>query len=487
MSDNAVTFMAITGCEDSAMAENFLEMAGSDVETAISLYYEHGPNLGGGANNDNSRAQNNQTTEEDDIAMAERLQQEAYQAQEPRAADAATHERLVGDVFPGTWGGIGGSFNPLHNTEDLIYGRQQRGIFNQRDDMFASLSGSDDETGDEFAGMTEGQRKLALLFRPPFDIMEKVDLETAKRKANLTKKWVLVNIQDSGDFQCQTLNRDFWKSSTVKELVREHFVFVQYQKDSMSGTEYMNFYPFEKFPHIAIIDPITGERTKQWEGVPKVSKWCDEVYDFLNNFSVDPSAANPVVEHKPHVDPNSLSEEKQLEYAIKQSLGKTAEDAVNLDSDEDVDNDDDDDDDDDVDDDDDSLEILETGDSSGPIVIDDADEKAFSAPPKKLTEEQIIASIKPVEHLEPTNATTTRIQIRLGDGTRVVRKFDSESPVRVIYEAVKHQFADKVGSKLFTLASQRENLIDKLNLTISDAGLKNASILMDIQEPEDDE
>ncbi|ONH67295.1 UBX domain-containing protein 5 [Cyberlindnera fabianii] len=401
MSDNAVTFMAITGCEDSAMAENFLEMAGSDVETAISLYYEHGPNLGGGANNDNSRAQNNQTTEKDDIAMAERLQQEAYQAQEPRAADAATHERLVGDVFPGTWGGIGGSFNPLHNTEDLIYGRQQRGIFNQRDDMFASLSGSDDETGDEFAGMTEGQRKLALLFRPPFDIMEKVDLETAKRKANLTKKWVLVNIQDSGDFQCQTLNRDFWKSSTVKELVREHFVFVQYQKDSMSGTEYMNFYPFEKFPHIAIIDPITGERTKQWEGVPKVSKWCDEVYDFLNNFSVDPSAANPVVEHKPH--------------------------------------------------------------------------------------EQIIASIKPVEHPEPTNATTTRIQIRLGDGTRVVRKFDSESPVRVIYEAVKHQFADKVGSKLFTLASQRENLIDKLNLTISDAGLKNASILMDIQEPEDDE
>jgi hypothetical protein len=453
MSEQVDSFMAFTGCGDASMAENFLEMAQGDLETAISLFYDHGPSSNNNINNNNnnnSSGDDVSSNMDNDIALAERLQNEAYQ-DSTRAPDEARHERLIDDVdvFPGTFGGVGGRFNPLLNPDELIYGNQRTGVFNQRDIDF-------DDEEDEFAGMTEGQKRLAKMFRPPFDIMEKLDLDSAKRKAKQEKKWILVNIQDSSDFLCQTLNRDFWKSSTVKEIVQENFVFLQYHKDSRSGEQYINFYPFKEYPHIAILDPITGERMKMWSGVPKVQKWCDEVYDFLNEFSLDPSTVNPIVKHKPSIDPNSLSEEKQLEYAIKQSLGNS----VYVDEDSD-------------------LEILEAGNESDPIELDDDTE--IQDAPKELTEGDKIKAIKPINHEEPVNSpATTRIQIRTGDGSRLVKRFSVDDKVRKLYELVKYEFREKIGDNMFTLTSQRENLIDKMDESISDAGLKNASVLLEI-------
>jgi len=40
-------------------------------------------------------------------------------------------------------------------------------------------------------------------------------------------KWILVNIQNTTEFGCQVLNRDIWKDSTVKSLVKSHFVLWQ--------------------------------------------------------------------------------------------------------------------------------------------------------------------------------------------------------------------------------------------------------------------
>jgi len=486
MSEQVDTFLAITGSSDGKVAEHFIEMAGGDIETAISLFFEHGSSVTQPAAS-HSSASPLPTHTEDDAALAERLQNEAYQSQqqnEPRAPDEARHERLVGGddgfgVFPGTFGGVGGSFNGLLNqqsripTPQDIFGNSRPGIFNQR---FDAMDDSEDDDADDRVvevdsdgetiesrrndGLSETQRRLARIFRPPFDLIEKLDLTSAKLKARQEKKWLLVNIQDNSEFQCQVLNRDFWSNKNIKDLVKDNFVFLQYQKDSRSGEEYSQFYHFSDYPHISILDPITGERLKMWSGVPATNSWIQEVFDFLSQFSLEPGHINPIVSHKKKVDPSALTEEQQMELAIKQSLGNKN------------------------DDDKDDVEILAGGEQDDPIEIDD--EEIAETEPKESSEADRFSKIKPVDHPEPepNTTTTTRVQIRLGDGSRRVRRFNIDDKVQVIYEVLKATVDQVKNGEAFTLTSQRENLIGKLDETISDAGLKNASILLELVDKE---
>ena len=71
------------------------------------------------------------------------------------------------------------------------------------------------------------KRTLEELFKPPLDIMFKGDWQSARDAATAAKKWLLVNIQDAGEFLCQTLNRDVWSNDAVKTIIREHFLFWQ--------------------------------------------------------------------------------------------------------------------------------------------------------------------------------------------------------------------------------------------------------------------
>lgn len=517
MSEHIDTFLAITGSSDAQTASNFLEMSNDNLETAISLFFEHGASFGQSTatsainNNDSNTALDfsqedlQQMDMDDDAKLAERLQNEAYQQQqqqqqdEPRAPIQATTERLVGgDVFPGVFGGIGGSFNPLLNggngmrqqyRDEDFFGGGRRGVFNQREDeeeeddeeeeldedgvpKVVELADSDEDDMEDFTrNTTTHQQRLQRLFRPPFDLISKLDLDTAKTQAHKTHKWVMVNIQDNSEFLCQCLNRDLWSQSSVKQIVRDNFIFLQYASDSRSGELYSNFYPFHEYPHIAILDPITGERVKQWTGIqPKAETFISEVKEFLKKFSLDPTKVNPVADHgKPKVDVNSLSEEQQLEYAISQSLGgkisTTAEEDQN-----------------DYDDDD-ELEILNTGNESDPIEIDesDDDEPVTANTKKELTEEEIIESITPQLNNEPITGSI-RIQIRSGTGSRVIRKFDPENDkVLALYQFVKQHF-DIPKGVFFSLTSQRENLVGKLDMGLKEAGLANAMVLLEVME-----
>ena len=74
------------------------------------------------------------------------------------------------------------------------------------------------------------KRTLEELFKPPIDIIFKGDLQTARDSATSAKKWLLVNIQDACEFQCQVLNRDVWSNEAVKTILREHFIFWQVSK-----------------------------------------------------------------------------------------------------------------------------------------------------------------------------------------------------------------------------------------------------------------
>ncbi|GMG08267.1 hypothetical protein B5S30_g3658 [[Candida] boidinii] len=370
-------------------------------------------------------------------------------------------------------------------------------------------------------GLTATQRRLAEMFKPPFDIITKTDLETAKNLARSSQKWILINIQLMSDFRCQVLNRDFWSNMEIKDLVRENFIFLQYHSSSSSGEIYKNLYPFTDFPHIAILDPMTGERLKMWSEVPKADKFIEQVVEFLDKFGLDKNHKNPIVEHKTKLDPSSLSEEQQINMAIKKSLNH------------DEDNDD--------------VVVLENNSENNPIFIDsddnasvesvefesdndeedeeNRDHQMLSRLPSKMdlgedlsndktagiksattttettetsttsvgtdgkfdtanaTYSEILATILPKDHEDAPNdpKLTTRIQIRSGDGKRIVKRFNLTDPVAKLYEVVKFNFPITKEHD-FRLTAQRDDLFNHFDEDIETAGLKNASVLLDIEE-----
>ncbi|AMD19762.1 HCL389Wp [Eremothecium sinecaudum] len=489
------TFLSICGTDNADLAKQFLEMAGGNMETAISLYFEHGgeSQLKQGSSNDDTGTVSAVANDEE---MAQSLQREAYEEESGyRPPDPARREQLVEThFFPGQYGGIGGVFQPLRNPRDMFDDSRPAGIFNQRlpnrleDRSDEGEYDMDDEEDDDYSYEEdspqeheyveetvmevdeEGQvheytklvrkpraltkeERMKLLFRPPFDMMSMVDLDTAKLSARKKNKWIMINIQVVDIFQCQMLNRDLWSNPEVRKIIKPNFIFLQYQYESRSAQNYVQFYDLrdrDGLPHIAILDPLTGERLKQWHReVPPVESFIKDIEMFLQEYSLDPRAANPTVkEPTPKLDPTTLSEEQQMELAIQESLGGTTHVA----SDNQL-----------------TKESL-------PLEQDNSRAARFK-------------SIQSVSHSEPVNipGTTTRIQIRTGNGKRLVRRFNLTDTVRTVYEVIKSEI-DGFSTANFVLTTHtRENLIDKLDISIKEAGLENSSLLVEIVTDEEED
>jgi UBX domain-containing protein 7 len=125
----------------------------------------------------------------------------------------------------------------------ITVGSTSRGIFNQAtpsiwnaDDPTSSLA---DATGGS-SEMSDKANRLARMYRPPFEIMNRATLEEvfilsheAYPQARDTvrseepMKWIMVNIMNSQEFPCQILNRDLWSDKTVQQTIRENFYFLQ--------------------------------------------------------------------------------------------------------------------------------------------------------------------------------------------------------------------------------------------------------------------
>ncbi|CAL9730701.1 UBX domain-containing protein 5 [Monosporozyma unispora] len=509
MSEEINNFMAITDCADSEMAQQFIEMANGDLNTAISLYFEHGAGVTAPTTTSSNHVSgfNVNDNNNNDANLAKRLQKEENIQEAVRAPMEFRQEVLTEQPSgPGlVYGGIGGSFEPLSNVGDMFDTSRPVGVFNQRlntdydsgyggydenadDGDDSNMSDSQDEDdSDEYEYVEEPvveidddgniqetsrlvkklktyskQERLARLFRPPFEIMSKLTLDGARAKGRRQgkMKWIMINIQDNGIFQCQALNRDVWSSRRVKRLVKRNFIFLQYQYESRLAEQYLNYYNLhdkDLLPHIAILDPMTGERMKKWDTyLPSEDEFLKEINEFLDEFSLDPAASNPLVKEKtPELDPTTMTEEQQMDMAIRESLTASPKQ---------------------------SSEEVETIETTVPQPeIQEAEEQTASDP---------FNAIKPVKHVEPDNkpGISTRIQIRTGDGNRFVRRFNcQEDTVQTIYEVVKTELPGYETSH-FTLSDhQRHNLLEKLSQSIEDAGLKNSSLLLEATETSDKE
>jgi UBX domain-containing protein 7 len=324
--------------------------------------------------------------------------------------------------------------------------------------------------------------KLAELFRPPFELMTRLPWDDARQQGKDESKWILVNVQDPSIFDCQSLNRDIWKHEGIKETIKENFIFMQYDKDDPRGSQYIQYYfPLRDsdaaYPHIAIVDPRTGEQVKVWSGppVPKAMDFLMQLHEFLDRYSLNVSVRNPVAKRKPEqsatIDVDKLTEEQMLELALQNSL---ANGTVTGPKDHDPD---------DL-----TKSISDLGKGKGKEAEDESmtaevsDTNGHNSAEIPVTSPfTSISSTSP--HTEPANnpATTTRIQFRHASG-RVIRRFNISDPVRRIYEWLKAEPIDGKAGVNFELKVMGRDLIEALDESIGHAGLNNGTVMVEYLE-----
>ncbi|KAJ1988537.1 UBX domain protein Ubx2 [Dimargaris cristalligena] len=379
-------------------------------------------------------------------------------------------------------------------------------------DVGSSIGGGIGIGGSSSSGSTSAERKsnrLAELFRPPFDLIQNLPFDQARGLAKSQRKWILVNIQKVSEFACQVLNRDIWSDATVKEIVRVNFVFLQLGHESDEGSRYINFYPVRKYPHVAIIDPRTGERVREWnDNITSAAEFAEDVTQFLGLNAY--GGSQPIISQQSkrprRPDPShqtrdisAMTEEEQIQAAIAASMAKehqptsspspppsTIETASmtppspttpasasesNMPAEPSTPS---------------SKDIGKAGSESHTHnhpnpgdAQDDDDEDQDRSGQNQL--EAIYHSIQANEGTEPgANApeATTRVQFRLPNGSRVVRRFRTDTPVRDLVAFVKAKVPE-ANEHIVNIQYHRENLLDKLDQTVAEAGLQNASITVD--------
>ena len=180
----------------------------------------------------------------------------------------------------------------------------------------------------------------------------------------------------------------------------------------------MQRYHVYDFPHIAIIDPRTGRLMWKKEGWTQENPVTSETFaemamDFCSRNSFDrppqaprPPGSKPSPKEKPF---HELSEEEQLQAAMKASI----EDAAP------------------AQDDDDEVEYLGTKEE----MMEETEDAKPAAKPSMIDELLNVA-------VGDEPAKGARIQIRMPDGKRVVRRFNPSDSVKIIYAflAVRNVF-----------------------------------------------
>ncbi|KAJ1560548.1 hypothetical protein HK405_006707 [Cladochytrium tenue] len=241
------------------------------------------------------------------------------------------------------------------------------------------------------------------------------DLDTARELAMDSGKWIMITVSDPSEFASEVMKRDIWRVPAVKALVQENFVFLFFDVNSDDGLRHRTFYPFSGFPYVAILDPRTGERLRVWSKIMSEGEFRQDISEFLDGHNL--TGFEPPSKGKASVVPLvDLTEDEQLEAAIAESLHDGA---------------------------------------SGT--------KVEASPSNAWT------SIEPEDLPEPAGPDTTRIQFRLLDGSRVVRKFRKTDTVRSLFAFVKGKLPE---SGRF-----------ELDLSLESANVLNSSLSV---EPVDD-
>jgi len=327
---------------------------------------------------------------------------------------------------------------------------------------------------------------LSDMFAPPRHLIHSAGgFQGARNVAKDSRRWLLVNLQSDSNFSCHALNRDVWGDELVENLVRSGFVFWQSEDTAEDGRTYAQRYNVQSFPHIGIIDPRTARlmyRNEGWTQEKPLTavKFAEAAADFCSRHSFD---SGPVAPRSSSAgngsssssgvdgrDPQEMTEEQQLQAAIQASMNRTPAGG--------------DDDDDDVYDDDESVEYPYNDDDDDD---DGADDMSLDYAPAETT--QVVAAkeeekpsfqdeIIAMEVGEEPKEKAARIMIRMPDGKRLVRKFNLDDTVKMIYAFVAQSNEDAKNGKEFELKAgfPPKNLLGSIDESIASTGLAGDNI-----------
>ncbi|KAM0874463.1 hypothetical protein ACQ4PT_037410 [Festuca glaucescens] len=130
----------------------------------------------------------------------------------------------------------------------------------RRRDEGASADNADDATAP-----AAKKKTLAELFRPPLDLTYKGGFHEAKSHAAEMSRWLLVNVQATGEFASHQQNRDVWANDLVVQAVRDHFVLWQVgvhdKRADDEGGKVSCYYKLaqDKMPVVLVVDPVNGQ------------------------------------------------------------------------------------------------------------------------------------------------------------------------------------------------------------------------------------
>ncbi|KAI6173207.1 UBX domain-containing protein 7 [Aphelenchoides besseyi] len=286
------SFKEITGEQSDEMAKNVLAACDGNLEQAIELHFMQAANES--AVNGEMQVDNDddvEIIEDESVSMRNDVDEEGV-----RRPIRPVQERLVEQSFNQYYGLC--SFMSIYRT--LLGGssRRQRAhpVFEQfRDITAGSSSGLYTYPGDDVrfdptqnravrsTRQTRHQKNLAEIFRPPIDIIERLDWDSLLQKAREQGRWILVNLQDSSEFACQVLNRDVWSNNPLKDMIKQNLLFWQVYSDSPEGRRISSYYQQEKYPAIFILDPRTGELISEIRS-RDVNDMITELFDFCSQY-----------------------------------------------------------------------------------------------------------------------------------------------------------------------------------------------------------
>lgn len=117
-------------------------------------------------------------------------------------------------------------------------------------------------------------------------------LEECRLKEEAEKKdqWLLVNVQDTSNFQSLQLNADLWGNNVIKELVRSNFQFAQRSMPSEDAEQLKESYQLFLLPAVIILDPNTGQKMHEWRGAVDTDRFMEELLPYMDTPPSDPRA-----------------------------------------------------------------------------------------------------------------------------------------------------------------------------------------------------
>mmetsp|Transcript_2821 Transcript_2821/g.4273 ORF Transcript_2821/g.4273 Transcript_2821/m.4273 type:complete len:430 (-) Transcript_2821:118-1407(-) len=246
--DPVTEFMSCTGCTEE-VAIQMLSLSEYNLEKAVQLYFDNDmdptASSGGQLNHTKSSCSSN----------SEAIYSDVVEEEEVRKPIPSKRQRLLSgpsSVLPGIYS------PPLTMTS-----------------AFASGSGN--------PGSISG------LYKPPFRIMFKGSFQEARDRAVEENKWILVNIQKEDVFASHILNSDVWSDEGFQEALLCSFIFWQHQHFTVQGKWFIESYlkgQGESYPHVSVVDPVTGSVTLTLKNVdknPSKKAIFERLMDFLSS------------------------------------------------------------------------------------------------------------------------------------------------------------------------------------------------------------